>query len=58
MLLLAVSDAVAGSDLVVIWVVLLLLPSVAIDATILQVAPVTVSTRLLLSAPKTALFLG
>jgi len=57
-LLLAVSAAVAGSDLVVIRVVLLLLPSVAIDATILQVAPVRVSPRLLLSAPKAALFLG
>ena len=56
--LLTVVNAVTRGHLIVIWVVLLLFPSVAVYAAVLQVASITVGSCLLLSAPEAALFPG
>ena len=58
MFLLTVVSVVADGHLVVIWVVLLLFPSVAVYAAVLQVASITIGSCFLLSAPEAALFPG
>ena len=53
----AIVCLIALVHLVVVRVVLFLLPAMAVQTSIFQVAPVTVSLRLLLGAPEAALFL-
>ena len=57
MLLLAVSNAITSGHLKILRVILFLLPSMAMHASILQVTPITIRPSLLLSGPKLALFL-
>ena len=58
MLLPAALDVVACCHLVVVRVVLFLLPAMAVDTAVFQVAAITVVPCLLLSAPEAALLLG
>ena len=51
MLPLAFDSAVALLDLVMIWMILFFFPAVTVHASVLQVAPVAISFRLLLGAP-------
>ena len=57
MLLPAALDIVAGRHLVVVRVVFFLLPAMAVDTAVFQVAAITVVPCLLLSAPEAALLL-
>ena len=58
MLLLALRCAVTLMDFVVVWVVLSLLPAVAVNTAIFEVAPVGIDPRFFLSGPKVALLPG
>ena len=55
MLLLALRCAVTLMDFVVVWVVLSLLPAVAVNTAIFEVAPIGIDPCFFLSGPKVAL---
>ena len=52
----AIRRVVACVDSVVVRMILLLLPAMAVETAVLQVAPIAVSLRLFFGAPEAALF--
>ena len=58
MLLLALRCAVTLMDFVVVWVVLFLLPAVAVNTAILEVAAISIDPCFFLGGPKVALLPG